>query len=166
MPVAECREEEVKTMEKLRMALLALGIAAILSMPVFGIALATPAADVVANIQVHQDSLRVKLLAPLADRSDWYGGTVIPVRVLVTDEDNASVSNATVTIWVNGTAATSPGHSFMGNTMVLAHDGMYQFNLETKPYPAGPGSSPITITIKATTPEDKTGGLAIIVSLN
>lgn len=153
-------------MERTRKAIIAFGIAMILGAPVFGFAMAAPVASVPASIMHHQELLTLTLMPPLAQRTSWYGGAVIPLLVSVWDENENSISNATVTVWVNGFAATSPGHTFMGNTMKYAHGSVYFYLLATKPYPAGPGSSPIVITIQATTPDDFFGGsLTVSVSL-
>ncbi len=156
-------------MDKWRMTIVALSLAAILSVPMFGIALAAPATNVVANEQKGTaDALTVELLPPLENRSTWYGGAVIPIRVVVLDENDTALANVNVTVWVNGVPGTSPGHSFMGNKMMNTHDGVYQFNLETKPYPAGPGSDPIVIRVLAIAAnhDDRTGEVLISVALN
>ena len=66
----------------------------------------------------------------------------------------------------NGQPAASPGNVDMGNMMKDAGSGRYLFNLDTKPYPAGPGSSPIKISITAKSPDDRSGALDVMVSLD
>jgi len=147
--------------------LVALGLAMVLSLPLIGMALSTPKADVYAHA-LSRGPLKVTLLPPLAMRTEWYGGAVIPIRVSVTDHDEPNgTSGANVTVWVNGVAAASSGAVNMGNVMKEMGGGLYQFNLNTKPYPAGPGSEPIPIKVLATkATEDRNGGFDIEIHLN
>lgn len=131
----------------------ALGIMAVLSLPVLGMPVAA------------RDPLDIKLLSPLVGRTSWYGGAVIPVRVNVTDPDEGPREGAHVTVWVNGQPATGVGLS-TGNVMKDLGAGQYQYNLNTKPYPAGPGSDPIDISIIAEFGEDHAGQIDVIISLN
>ncbi len=131
----------------------ALGLMAVLSLPALGVPVAA------------RDPLNITLLPPLAMRTEWYGGAVIPLRVNVTDPDEGPREGANVTVWVNGQAATGTGLN-VGNMMKDMGAGIYQFNLKTKPYPAGPGSDPIVISIIAETGDDHAGQIDVIVSLN
>ena len=137
----------------------ALGFMAALSLPALGMPVAA------------RDPLEITLLSPLAGRSEWYGGAVIPLRVNVTDPDwgegdtGEGREAANVTVWVDGQPATGMGLS-VGNKMKDMGDGIYQFNLNTKPYPAGPGTEPIRITFLAETGDDHGADLEVMVSLN
>lgn len=103
------------------------------------------------------DPLTVTIQSPVKNRTTWYGGAVIPVRILVTDpnDNESALDDANVTLWVNNLPATGPGMSQMNNTFTNLGGGYYQFNLNTKPYPAGPGSEPIFITIDVQTADDR-----------
>jgi hypothetical protein len=52
-----------------------------------------------------------------------------------------------------------------GHTFTDLGDGYYQFNLNTKPYPAGPGSEPIFITIDVVATEDREVQLEMFMAL-
>jgi hypothetical protein len=131
----------------------ALGMVAVLALPALGM----PAAA--------RESFRITVLAPLAMTNEWHGGAVIPIRVNVTDPDVGGREGASVIVLVNTEPATSPGKASMGNMMKDMGAGIYQFNLDTKPYPAGPGSEPIHIVIIAEAPDDHAGEIEILVSL-
>ncbi len=154
-------------MEGKRMALIAIGIAMILGAPMFGIAMAAPAASVPVRALHHQELLTITLMPPLSMRTSWYGGAVIPLIVTIFDENSQDVAdNVTATVWVNGSPATAPGHMFTDNMMMRLHGDVFLYLLDTKPYPAGPGSSPITIEFMAHSPDDFFGGtLTVMVSL-
>jgi len=129
------------------MVAIAVGLSIALSTPILGLTVAARGGD----------PLNVTILPPVKDRTSWYGGAVIPIKILVTDpDDNSSIENANVTLWVNNNPATGPGKSQMNNTFVDLGEGYYQYNLNTKPYPAGPGSQPIFITITVMAPDDRT----------
>src|SRR5512136_1843551 len=88
-------------------------------------------------------------LSPISIRTDFYGGATIPVKFMLTDQDGNVVTDAQATIWVNGAAGTASGNSNSGNSFRFDPSAMlYIYNLNTKPYPAGPGSPTSTITIK------------------
>ncbi len=143
-------------MRRATMLVMSVGLAFALSMPVLG-------ATVLAR---GGDPLNVTILPPVSNRDSWYGGAVMPIKILVTDpDDNSSIENANVTLWVNDLAATGPGKSMMNNTFVDLGGGYYQYNLETKPYPAGPGSPKIEITITVIAPDDRTRDVDILMSL-
>ena len=151
-------------MGKLSAIVLAIGLAVVMSMPVLGI-MTVPRAQK-ASMSVEREDLHIELLAPLQGKTQWYGGAVIPVKVMLTDPDDNVVTGANVTLWVNGTAATSPGKSFVGNTFLDLGGGMYQYNINTKPYPAGPGSPDFVMEITAKAPEDRTVDLSVSLHLN
>lgn len=152
-------------MRKSSMIVVAIGLATALSIPVFGMTLAAPETHYVAQI-LKREPLDVKLLPPLQMRTEWYGGAVIPIRVIVSDPDEGGVAGATVGIWVNDLPGTSPGSVDMNNMLKDLGRGVYMFNLDTKPYQAGPGSQPIKIVISASAPDDHTGQLEKFVTLN
>lgn len=88
-------------------------------------------------------------LSPISFVTDFYGGATLPVKFMLTDENGSAVTDAQATIWVNGAAGTASGHSNSGNSFRYDPSEMlYIYNLNTKPYPAGPGSPTSTITIK------------------
>lgn len=150
-----------------RMVMVALGIAVVLSMPVMGLALATPNAGVVAAHSLTREPLVITPLPPISIRTVFYGGSVIPVRIMLTDpDDNSGILGANVTVWVNGVAGASPGNVNMGNSMKELGGGMYQFNLNTKPYPAGPGSEPSVIKVLAKASDDRQASWEVTVSLS
>ncbi len=133
-------------MRKTTMAtIVALGLSFSFGISMLGIGpLATPiTASALAN-----DGLGITLMHPVEGRTFWYGGAVMPVVVSLSDNGNA-VTDANVTLWVNGAAASGPGKAMVGNSFVNLGEGLYQFNLNTKPYPAGPGSEPITVEVMA-----------------
>lgn len=142
-------------MRKLGIALVVFGVAIALSVPILGPTLVAPRATLGAHELHRGEGVNVVFLAPVANRSDFYGGQVIPIRIDLTDNDDSDVLGANVTVWVNGEPATSIGLPAMGNKMVEIHPGIYQFNLNTKPYPAGPGSQPIDLGILAKVPDDR-----------
>ncbi len=89
-------------------------------------------------------------MTPISIRTDFYGGATIPVKFMLTDQNGNVVTDAQATIWVNGAAGTASGNSNSGNSFRFDPSSMlYIYNLNTKPYPAGPGSPTSTITIKA-----------------
>jgi hypothetical protein len=104
----------------------------------------TPVASTTAN------GYTLTALSPISIRTDFYGGATIPVKFTLTDQNGNIVSDAQATIWVNGAAGTASGNSNSGNSFRYDTTAMmYIYNLNTKPYPAGPGSPTSTITIKA-----------------
>ncbi len=135
--------------------ILALGMVFAMSMPVLGLSLAAPKAAVPVHELRFGEGLTIDPLAPFSKRDDFYGGQVLPVRVLLTDNEDALVSGANVTIWVDGQPGASPAGVNSGNHLKELHAGLYMFSLDTKPYPAGPGSPPITIMIRASVPGDE-----------
>ncbi len=120
-------------------ALVALGLVA-LSLPLAGVFAMPARAD---------SGYQLVPLAPIADRTLFYGGSVLPVQFMILDSSGNAVTTATATIWVNGAPGTSVGHlKTDGNNFRL--DGVvYIYNLNTKPLPAGPGSPTSTVTIDA-----------------
>lgn len=146
--------------------LAALGMAMVLSLPLIGMALATPKADVAAHA-LTREPLVITVLPPLAMRTDFYGGSVIPVKILLTDpDDGTGIAGANVTVWVNGDPASSHGAVNMVNVMKDMGGGLYMYNLNTKPYPAGPGSAPIDVKIVAIGMEDRGGEVDLLLSLD
>lgn len=144
-------------MKKSRIIMAALGVAVIVGVPILGASVAPARESVAAHSLRHTEGgLGVTWLAPLADRTDFYGGAVIPVKILLTDEDGGPITGANVTVWVNDLPASSPGAVNVGNMMKNTHDSVYMFNLDTKPYQAGPGSPPIALKILAKSPDDRT----------
>ncbi len=127
-------------------AAVAFGLAFAFAAPILGVALS--AASPIAARTAADDSLTITLMPPVQGRTFWYGGAVMPVIVLIT-ENGTAVTNASATLWVNGTAAMGPGKAFTGNMFLNLGEGMYQYNLNTKPYPAGPGSAPIMVEVMA-----------------
>ncbi len=135
---------------------MAVGLAIALSAPVIG-------ATVTAR---GGDPLKVTILPPLANKTSWYGGAVLPVRIHVADpDDNSPIEGANATLWVNNQAATGRGMSVTNNTFREIGAGDYQYNLDTKPYPAGPGSVRILLTITVTAPDDRTIDVDLLLSL-
>lgn len=154
-------------MELRRSAIIAvaLSLAVVLGVPILGMNLAVTSTPTTAHI-LKGDVLHMELLPPLLKRTSWYGGAVIPVKVLLTDPDDGSiVDNATVKLLVNDMPAASPGKVNVGNNFTYLGDGIYQFNLNTKPYPAGPGSAPIKIGITAMAWEERSASLELSMSL-
>lgn len=152
-------------MRKSTMIVVAIGLAMALSLPILGMTLAAPKATMTAQI-TDREGLHIKLLPPLLGKTEWYGGAVIPVRVLVTEPDESNLVGASVTLWVNHMPAASPGNVNMGNNFTEMGKGIFQFNLNTKPYPAGPGSEPITLDIITQASDDRTTGLELLIHLN
>ncbi len=142
-------------MRKSVMAMATFVIVLALSVPVLGTSLAGPRQAIGAHELHRGEGVNIVFLAPLANRSDFYGGQVMPIRIDLTDIDDSDILHANMTVWVNGQPATSIGLPGMGNNMVETHPGIYQYNLNTKPYPAGPGSAPIDLGILAQTPDDR-----------
>ncbi len=124
-------------MRKMMIAV-ALGLAFAIGTPMLGIA----------QVAAATDGLEIMIMHPVEGRTFWYGGAVMPVVVSVTDNGNP-VTDANVTLWVNGVAASGPGKAMDANNFVNLGGGMYQYNLNTKPYPAGPGSEPIMVEVMA-----------------
>ena len=102
-----------------------------------------PAPPVVVN------GFTLTALSPISTLTDFYGGATLPVKFMLTDPQGNIVTDAQATIWVSGAAGTASGHSNSGNNFRFDSTAMmYIYNLNTKPYPAGPGSPTVTITIK------------------
>ncbi len=136
-------------MRKLSIAIVA-ALAVAIGIPALGFAPAVMA----------QATLDITLMHPVEGRTFWYGGAGMPVVVLLTMDGNA-VTDASATIWVNGVAGTGPGKAMDANNFMNLGDGLYQFNLETKPYPAGPGSAPIMVEVMASA-----GGMSASLEFN
>ena len=143
-------------MRRSTMVLMAVGLSVALSTPILGLTVAARGGD----------PLVVKILPPLENKTSWYGGAVIPVKIFVADPDDGSpILDANATLWVNNVPATGPGKSMMNNTFVNLGGGYYQYNLNTKPYPAGPGSERIEITITVMASEERTLDTDILLAL-
>ncbi len=144
-------------MRRIGIALVAIGLALVMSLPAFGTILAAPRAVITAHDLHRGEGVNIVFLAPLAGRDDFYGGQILPIRINLQDLDDSDILGANMTVWVNGQPATSVGlpASGSGNNMVETHPGFYQFNLDTRPYPAGPGSQPIDLGILAKVPDDR-----------
>lgn len=123
---------------KARLLVLALGVAMVLPATLF---LSVPArAD---------GGMQLVVLPPISKRTEFYGGSVIPLKFQLFDSSGMVVSDAMGTAWVNGLPATTVGHANMGNMFRFdPKSEIYIYNLNTKPLPAGPGSPPSTITIQ------------------
>ncbi len=128
-------------------AMVAVALAIAIGTPVLGFA-PSVAAPLTARAAQASDGLEIMLQHPVEGRTFWYGGAVMPVVVLLTDNGNV-VTDASVTLWVNGAPATGPGKVMVGNMFNNLGEGLYQYNLETKPFPAGPGSVPIMVEVMA-----------------
>ena len=153
-------------MKKTRKIVVTLALVMVLAMPVLGLSLAAPKATNTAHALRFGEGVTIDFLAPLKNRTDFYGGAVLPVKVLVIDNDDAPAKGANVTIWVNNLPATSVGALNTGNQMKNLQGGLYMYNLNTKPYPAGPGSPPITIKVIAFVPEDHPAEASVIITLD
>lgn len=147
-------------MRKSFASLMAIGLALAFAVPVLGSALTFNAAA-----GAGPGKLDVTLLAPLAGKTQWYGGAAIPVKVTVVDPDGEGF-DANVTLWVNGEPATARGGLNMDNSFKFMGENIYQYNLDTRPYPAGPGSAPIVIKVLATEVEDHEGMVEVSIHLN
>jgi len=149
------------------MIMVAVAMAVAVSMPVLSIAVAAPNTHIAKALEDERGDLKLTLLKPLAGKTQWYGGAAIPVRVLLQDGDEGPVlAGANITLWVNEAPATSVGRSMMGNVFTDLGDGMYQFNLDTKPYPAGPGSPMFEFTIVAHSLDERSIGYPVSIHLN
>ena len=153
-------------MRKSIMAVIAIGIVLALSVPVFGMAASSHRTTVDARTMHRNEGVNIVFLAPVANMTSFYGGATLPVRVLLQDTDDSLISGANVTILVNGQPATSTVKMMTGNTMIEIHYAVYLFNLNTKPYPAGPGSAPIDIGVLAKLPDDRAFEAHKLISLN
>lgn len=143
-------------MKKSRMIMAALGVAVIIGVPILGASVAPARESVAAHSLRHTEGgLGIVWLAPLANRTEFYGGAVIPVRIMLLDEDATAIEKANVTVWVNDLPASSPGAVNAANMMKNLHGSLYIFNLDTKPYQAGPGSPPIALKVLAKAPDDR-----------
>ena len=98
---------------------------------------------------------------PIAFVTSYYGGATLPVRFTLLNPEGNPVADANATMWVwwpglpAPIAGTASGKSNlgMGNMFRFDPDGMmYMYTLNTKPFPAGPGSGQVTFIIKVTQP--------------
>jgi len=156
-----------KIMHKRGFVIAAIGLAIVMSLPAIGTTMTMSKESLSAHTLRHgEGALGVSPLPPLKDLTDFYGGATLPLRVLVTDADETGIIDAEVTVWVNGEPATSTNHPEMGNTMTRLNGNLYQFNLDTRPYPAGPGTEPIVLLIVAMTPDDRSFEFSTEITLN
>ena len=96
---------------------------------------------------------------PVSFVTKYYGGATLPLKFMLLDSEGNPVGDANATVWAwwpglpEPIPGTASGKSNMGNMFrFLPDDMMYIYNLNTKPFPAGPGSGNVTITIKVTEP--------------
>jgi hypothetical protein len=141
--------EEVRRVRMPKTALVGLGVALLLSLPL--------AAAIPANVAAQGDTIVPG--APISFMTKYYGGATLPVKFMLIDPEGNPIGDANATVWVWWPGLSSPipgtasGKSNMGNSFrFLPDDMMYIYNLNTKPFPAGPGSGEVTITIKVTEP--------------
>jgi len=86
-------------------------------------------------------------VAPISNRTFFYGGSTMPVKFELLDSSGNVVSNATATIWVNGQPGTTNGNANAGNNFRFdSSSGLYIYNLSTKDLPV-PGPNTITIMV-------------------
>ncbi len=158
---------EAEELRKSNLIMACIGMAILLGAPALAGALPQAQKTVPAQTLRHMEGpLAITFMDPLFKRTDFYGGSVIPVKILLVDEDSDPIVNATVTVWVNDQPAIGLPHFTDGNTMKNIQGNMYMFLLDTKSYPAGPGSEPITLTIKAVSPDDHTDTADLSISLD
>ncbi len=119
-------------------------------------ALLLPVAAVLATPALADSGVQIVPLTPIANRTDFYGGSVLPVKFELVDGNGNFVNTATATLWVNGDAATTRGNFNTGNTFRIVEDTIYKYNLDTSPLPAGPNSPASTITILVTLADGST----------
>lgn len=146
-------------MRKLTMLAMAVVLTAALCAPVLGMTV----------IARGGDPFIVDVLAPIKGKTSWYGGAAMPIRIHVSDADHANESlvGATVTLWVNNIAGTGVGKSrVLGNNFTELGQGDYMFILDTRPYPAGPGSESILITMTVSAPDERTQDVDLFIHLN
>ncbi len=153
-------------MRKTQKIAVAMALVIVMAMPVLGLSLAAPKTAAPVHALRFGEGVTIDFLAPLANRTDFYGGAVIPVKVLIIDNDDVPAKGANVTIWVNDQPATSVGALNTGNHMKNLQGGLYMYNLNTKPYPAGPGSPPITIKVMAWVQEDHPDEELVVITLD
>src|SRR5512136_1432667 len=108
-----------------------------------GVAMVLPA-TLLFSVPVRADGgMQLVVLPPISKRTDFYGGSVIPLKFQLFDSNGNVISDATGTAWVNGLPATTVGHANVGNMFRFdSKSGIYIYNLNTKPLQAGPGSPP------------------------
>ncbi len=87
-------------------------------------------------------------LKPLSDRNVFYGGSVLDVKFKLLDPQGALVTDATATLWVDGSPAVGRGQFNTGNFFTIQGQN-YVFKLDTAPLSAGFGSPLHTLTIVA-----------------
>ncbi len=154
-------------MRKLSKIMLALGLVMVMSMPVMSLTMAAPRTNVAKVMDNERGDLDLTLLAPVEGRTFWYGGAAMPVRVMLTEhDDGTSVVGANITLWVNGTAGVPRIKGMTTNVFVDMGDGMYMFILDTRPYPAGPGSPTFKFDIVANAPDDRSVGITVELMLH
>lgn len=87
-------------------------------------------------------------LRPLSNRNVFYGGSVLDVKFQLLDPQGALVTDATATLWVDGSPAVGRGQFNTGNSFTIQGQ-TYVFKLDTSPLSAGFGSPLHTLTIMA-----------------
>ena len=86
-------------------------------------------------------------VAPISDRTFFYGGSTMPVKFQLLDSAGNIVSTATATIWVNSQPGTTNGGANDANNFRFdSSSGLYIYNLSTKNLPV-PGPNTITIMV-------------------
>lgn len=86
-------------------------------------------------------------VAPISDRTFFYGGSTMPVKFQLLDSSGSVVSTATATIWVNGQPGITNGNANAGNNFRFDSSSvLYLYNLSTKNLPV-PGPNTITIMV-------------------
>ncbi len=86
-------------------------------------------------------------VAPISNRTFFYGGSTMPVKFQLLDSSGNIISTATATIWVNGAPGTTNGGANTGNNFRFdPSSGLYIYNLSTKGLPV-PGPNTIEIQV-------------------
>lgn len=95
------------------------------------------------------NGFQIVALPPISDRNVFYGGSVLDVKFKLLDSQGNIVTDASATIWVDGTPGMGRGQFNTGNMFTIQGQN-YVFKLDTKPLSAGTGSPLHNITIAVT----------------
>ncbi len=98
-----------------------------------------------------QPEWTIMLLNPISNRNVFYGGAVIDVKFKLFNPEGTLVTDATPTLWIGDTStpATERGQFNTGNFFDIKNQN-YVFKLDTRPLPAGFGSTPTTLIVVVT----------------
>lgn len=121
--------------------------------------------SVLGSVQGIASGYTIVPLKPISDRNVFYGGSVIDVKFKLLDPQGALVTDATATLWVDGSPAVGRGQFNTGNFFTIQGQN-YVFKLDTSPLSAGFGSPLHTLTIVASVGGEEVATASFTIALH